>query len=73
MILYQLLASLRKLRGGFLFAVELPKDKKLLKVFNSPGTPQWTAPLKKFLQLFGPKMPIVLQFFILLLAYVFGL
>ncbi len=30
------------------------KNKKLLKVFSSPGTPQWTVPLRQILDLFGP-------------------
>ncbi len=54
---YQLLASLRSLRRGFLVIVRMLKENKL---FSSPGTPQGTVPLKTFLELFGLKMPVVI-------------
>ncbi len=39
----------------FPFMVRMATEKSNEKVFSSAGTPQWTVPLKKFLELSGPK------------------
>ncbi len=57
MLVYQLLASLCSLRRSFLLVVRMSTKKKPSKVFSSPGTPQWTVPLKLFLKLLDMKMP----------------